>query len=205
MAEYNKRYVPNKSAKWKLELQHFSHHIHKVSIVAQRWEQAISFLIGIHRFVYIYRFIGNFKSATSYVQWIPMLFAKSEFDSSITVHKLLSWINTAPIRWIAMKLSIVSTYCYLSVMLSHSFHPVDENGRTFAQSVNLYKRFSSFGWKPMKSKLLINGKVGGWHWSNLSQWNLFCPLNQSAATYRLVKSQYFFSALLHFTMTPVWN
>ena len=62
-----------------------------------------------------------------------------------------------------MNLFIVSTYCYRSVMLTHKFHLVDENGCTFAQFVSLYERFSSFGWKPMKTKMLLNGTVGGLH------------------------------------------
>ena len=44
-----------------------------------------------------------------------------------------------------MKMNSVSSYCYLSVTLSHKIHPVDENGCAFAQSVSLYEEFSSFG------------------------------------------------------------
>ena len=44
-----------------------------------------------------------------------------------------------------MNLNFVRTYCYLSLTLSHGFHPVDENGCTFAQSVGPYEGFSTFG------------------------------------------------------------
>ena len=44
-----------------------------------------------------------------------------------------------------MNLKIVSAYCYLSVTLSHGFHPVDENRLTFADSVGPYEGFSTFG------------------------------------------------------------
>ena len=40
-----------------------------------------------------------------------------------------------------MKLNIVSTYCYLSVTLSHGFHSVDENGYTFALSQSIREAF----------------------------------------------------------------
>ena len=68
-----------------------------------------------------------------------------------------------------MKSNIVSTYCYLSVTLSHGFHLVDENGCTLAQSVSYYKGFSSFGGKPMKSKLLSKSTVGGLHGSDVNR------------------------------------
>ena len=114
-------------------------------------------------------------------------------------------MNTASIWWITMKLNIFSTYCCLSVMLSHGFHLVDESGCTFAQSVSLYERFPSFGWKPMKSKLLLNGTVGDSHGWDVSRWKLFRPSSHSVTTYRLVKCQYLFFGISNFTMCLFWN
>ena len=130
---------------------------------------------------------------------------QSDYHSSIRVHKSRSKVNTATIRLVTMEVNIVSTHCYLSVTLSHGFHPVDGNECTFAHSVKLYERFSSFGWKPMKSKLLLKGTVGGLHGSDVNGLNWFRPLNDSVATYRLVKCQYLFSGPSHFTMRLVWN
>ena len=53
-----------------------------------------------------------------------------------------------------MKLTIVSTYSYLSVTLSYASYPVDDNGCTFAQFNGVYGGFSSLGREPMKSILL---------------------------------------------------
>ena len=117
----------------------------------------------------------------------------------------MSYVNAASIWWITMNLNIVSTYCYLSVTLSHGFLPVDEKGSTFVQSVSLHERFPSFEWKPRKSKLLLKDTVGVLHGSGLSRWNLFHPLNYSVATYNLVKCQYFFSGPSHSTMRLFWN
>ena len=83
-----------------------------------------------------------------------------------------------------MKLNIFSTYCYLSVTLSHGFHPVDENACTFAQRVSLCEGFSSFGCKPMK----------------------FISFNKSFHCYfNACNWQYLFSVPSHSTMRRVWN
>ena len=57
----------------------------------------------------------------------------------------------------------------------------------------------------MKSKLLLNGTVGGLRGSDVNRLNLFRPLIPSVATYRLVKCQYLFFGPLHSTMRLVWN
>ena len=117
----------------------------------------------------------------------------------------MSWVNTASIRWTRMKSNVASNYCYLWVTLSHDCHPIDENGYTLAQSVSPFEGLPSFGWKPMKSKMLINGTVGGLHRSDVSRWNLCRPLNRSFVTYTLVKLQYLFFGLSHSTNRIVWN
>ena len=104
-----------------------------------------------------------------------------------------------------MNLNIVRSYRNLSVTLSHGFHPVDENGSIFVQSVSLCDRFSSFGWNSMISKLLLKSTVGGSHMSDFNRWNLFRPINHSVVTYRLLKCQYFFFGSSHSTVRLIWN
>ena len=104
-----------------------------------------------------------------------------------------------------MKKIFVSFYCYLSLPLRHELHPKDENACTFAQSVSLYEGFSSFGWKPTKSSLLLNGTIVGLHELDVSRWNLFRPNKSFCRFLQACECQYLVSSLLQSTMCLVWN
>ena len=150
-------------------------------------------------------FLRNLKSAEFYYQRIPMLFAELIIIALLQI--IYSWIRLVlhQFRCITMKLR---NYQQLLIYISHiesRLHPVDENGCIFAQSVSLYQGFSTFGWKPMKSKLLLKSTVGGLHGSDVNRWILFCSINHSVVTYRLVKCQYLISGPSHSTMHFVWN
>ena len=66
----------------------------------------------------------------------------------------------------------------------------------FTLSGSLYEGFSSFGWKPMKSKLLLKCTVRGSHGSVVNRWNLFCPLIHSVVTCRPVNVHTY--SLIHY-------